>query len=325
MLWGKRKKTDTAPTATKTDEQSALSAVVGQADIHIMPERFYVAPPKSYAGIIVLIIALLGVGGIGFGAWYWITHQPVVPPPVQQPTVTLPTTPIVEQPVAQPTPPAVVAPVTTSTPVDMATTTPAIPTSTPPIDTQPPTPVALFRAADSDSDMLSAAEESMYGTNANLADTDGDGYLDGAELLGGYDPLQAQKSLSLETAFNQYTRPGAPKFIYPLRWSATVAESNTISVVSPTGEGISIKTVPRDPLALKDVVVKAYPQYATTPFSDYTARQQFSGVRSNDGYVFALVHPQQASVVYVITYIPGADGQVNFATTMNLLVQSLSF
>jgi hypothetical protein len=43
---------------------------------------------------------------------------------------------------------------------------------------------------DSDQDGLSNAEEKIYGTDPNKADTDGDGYTDGAEVKSGYDPLK---------------------------------------------------------------------------------------------------------------------------------------
>jgi hypothetical protein len=43
---------------------------------------------------------------------------------------------------------------------------------------------------DSDQDGLTNAEEKMYGTDINNADTDGDGYSDGVEVQSGYDPLK---------------------------------------------------------------------------------------------------------------------------------------
>lgn len=43
---------------------------------------------------------------------------------------------------------------------------------------------------DSDQDGLSDQEEKLYGTNPQSADTDGDGYSDGAEIKSGYDPLK---------------------------------------------------------------------------------------------------------------------------------------
>lgn len=43
---------------------------------------------------------------------------------------------------------------------------------------------------DSDSDSLSNDEEKIYGTDPEVADTDGDGYSDGVEIEGGFDPLK---------------------------------------------------------------------------------------------------------------------------------------
>jgi len=44
---------------------------------------------------------------------------------------------------------------------------------------------------DDDLDRLSNAKEIIYGSLANMSDTDGDGYLDGEEVENGYDPIIA--------------------------------------------------------------------------------------------------------------------------------------
>lgn len=43
---------------------------------------------------------------------------------------------------------------------------------------------------DADADNLSSEEEKVYGTDPDVADTDGDGYSDGVEIEGGFDPLK---------------------------------------------------------------------------------------------------------------------------------------
>ncbi len=48
--------------------------------------------------------------------------------------------------------------------------------------------VACATLADADGDDIPDGHEKDYGTDSSLADTDGDGYSDYAELLGGYDP-----------------------------------------------------------------------------------------------------------------------------------------
>ena len=50
------------------------------------------------------------------------------------------------------------------------------------------TEVVVFN--DADSDGLSNEEEKIYGTDSEVADTDGDGYSDGVEIEGGFDPLK---------------------------------------------------------------------------------------------------------------------------------------
>lgn len=57
------------------------------------------------------------------------------------------------------------------------------------------------RYADVDGDYLTAADEKKYNTNPNSADTDGDGYDDLSELLGGYD-AGTFDSTALTTAFS---------------------------------------------------------------------------------------------------------------------------
>ncbi len=78
--------------------------------------------------------------------------------------------------------------------VETATTTPeAVATTTPAATT---TAVAADRTKDSDSDGLTDYEETnFYQTNLSIADTDGDGFSDGAEVKNGFNPLGAGKMI----------------------------------------------------------------------------------------------------------------------------------
>lgn len=65
-------------------------------------------------------------------------------------------------------------------------------------------------ALDSDHDGLTDAEEKTYGTNPNIADTDGDGYSDGIEVKSGYDPLKKAPGDKLSIA-NNIEKANAPE------------------------------------------------------------------------------------------------------------------
>jgi cell division septation protein DedD len=113
------------------------------------------------------------------------THTPT-PTPIDTPAVT--PTPS-NTPTMTPTPTSTATP--TSTPTNTPTAT-ATPTNTP---TVTPTPTATPTTCPDDNDGLTPAEEAIAGTDPCVADTDGDGCPDGAELgsdeaLGGLrDPL----------------------------------------------------------------------------------------------------------------------------------------
>lgn len=66
-----------------------------------------------------------------------------------------------------------------------------------------------FASKDTDHDGLSDNMESIYGTNYNDPDSDGDGFLDGEEVLSGYDPLKPSPNDQLNTNYTVIPRPAA--------------------------------------------------------------------------------------------------------------------
>ena len=61
------------------------------------------------------------------------------------------------------------------------------------------------KTTDSDCDGLINAEEKLYSTDPNNADTDGDGYSDGVEVKSGYDPTKAAPGDKIDTGKNAST------------------------------------------------------------------------------------------------------------------------
>lgn len=83
---------------------------------------------------------------------------------------------------------------------------------------------------DSDADGLTDDEEKIIGTDPNKADTDGDGYLDLAELKSGYDPLVPGKKVSTSSAMLGYQIDPKTTIIYPATWDVTKSDSNNTVV-----------------------------------------------------------------------------------------------
>lgn len=149
-----------------------------------------VAPPPSGGGggmwlAVIIVIAILGILGVSVYLVYAFVIEP------NQGTDDIRSLPDIETPTPAPAP--------TPTP------TPA------PIPEPAPDPVEVDGMLDTDGDGLTDKEEAIYGTNARLADTDrdglsdteeileyetdpldpdsdGDSFLDGVEVEGGYDP-----------------------------------------------------------------------------------------------------------------------------------------
>jgi hypothetical protein len=63
--------------------------------------------------------------------------------------------------------------------------------------------VAINVNKDSDNDGLTDADEAKYGTDPNNSDTDDDKYFDGAEVVGGYNPLGAGKMTAAQLSIRQ--------------------------------------------------------------------------------------------------------------------------
>jgi hypothetical protein len=155
-------------------------------------------PAHGPSKLIFAVIALVVLGGIGAGAYFWFFRTAAAPAQeaAQTEEGTKDTTPTPE-PTPVITEPAPEAPAPEATAPDA--TEPALPPdeAAGPVDTDgdglDDSREALLgtdpSVTDTDADGLSDREEAViYMTDPKNPDTDGDGFLDGQEVRGGYNP-----------------------------------------------------------------------------------------------------------------------------------------
>ncbi|MBU1130649.1 hypothetical protein KJ840_00760 [Patescibacteria group bacterium] len=178
---------------------------------------------------------------------------------------------------------------------------------------------------DSDGDQLTDIEENIYQTDSALADTDGDGYTDAAEILNFYDPTVAGGRLMDSGLIEVYQNPVFNySLLYPKAWVARslTVDNKEIIFTSSTGEFVEI-IVQENPLTLS-----AYNWYSNlNPGVDISEINSLiidglPAIQTPDGLTSYLA---AGTKIYAITYNIGTGNQMNFQTTYQLFLKSFMF
>lgn len=184
-------------------------------------------------------------------------------------------------------------------------------------------------AVDTDGDGLTAAEEKLFGTSPDSADTDSDGFRDNGEISNFYSPL-ASGSTTLEQAglVKPYT-PASGEFsiYYPSSWVVSVSPQNPNEtlVTSDTGENFSI-TRSDNPNNLTSW--EWYSQNVSYDFNKENVdiitvgNKQKEAVRTLDGL---RVYVANGNKVYSIVYNLNTAGAVLYPNVFSLLLSKFSF
>ncbi|MDO8505137.1 MAG: hypothetical protein Q7S48_00960 [bacterium] len=188
-----------------------------------------------------------------------------------------------------------------------------------PPEPQIPSLPELSPSSDADADFLTETEETLYGSQPTVPDTDNDGFLDGHELVNLYNPSGIAPERLEATAF--VTRFKHPiyfyELLYPKTWQLLPDSSaRELSFQSTTGESIAV-TVIDNPTHLtpRAFAVSSAPSATITDwttnksnasgvFIEETSPLQLRGVFGNENFLYVLhyVLPSQGSAVYRRTF-----------------------
>ncbi len=201
--------------------------------------------------------------------------------------------------------------------VQVPVAAPADPTLPEPGATPPPT------TADSDADGLTDVEEAQYATELNGADTDSDGYVDGVEVRGGFDPLSPGRTAldaGLVQRYDNVTQRYAVS--YPTGWvtrALDAPQATQVTFSAPNGEFFQV-LAEENPGSLSSIewYQQQYPGADVAGLVPVTVAGR-SGVRAPDGLT---VYVGDGQTMYVLVYSLGGASQASYVSTFALFQSS---
>jgi hypothetical protein len=189
--------------------------------------------------------------------------------------------------------------------------------------------VPYASSLDSDSDKLTDAEEDLYQTEKRKPDTDGDGFLDGDEVINGYNPKVAGGA-KLETSglVNKYSNPVYNyEILYPTSWLARPEDESLKVVLFMTASEEFIRVSVEDNPNKLDLVnwyLQLSPGSDLNLLEKKTTLKGYDALVSPDKLTYYILDPQARDKVYVINYNIGTLIQVNYLSTFATMINSFN-
>jgi len=182
---------------------------------------------------------------------------------------------------------------------------------------------------DSDADKLTDLEEEQYQTEKRKPDTDEDGFLDGEELVNGYNP-KAASGAKLETSglVNKYTNPlFGYEMLYPTSWLARPEDQSLAVVLFMTSTEEFMKISAEDNLEKLDLVnwyLRMSPGADLNLLEKITTSKGYDALVSPDKLTYYILHLNTRDKVYVLTYNIGTLSEINFLSTFRMMLNSFT-
>ncbi|OGF27813.1 hypothetical protein A2331_06935 [Candidatus Falkowbacteria bacterium RIFOXYB2_FULL_34_18] len=204
------------------------------------------------------------------------------------------------------------------------TENPQITTSTPPQKATSTIPKTQNRiVVDTDQDGLSDIEEVILGSNANLKDSDGDGYADLTETLGLYNPA-GEGNILVNSSIEKYTNS---KYKYSLYYSSfwpieTMGGEESIMFKLNNNQFINIIIEPNeDQLNINEWYQKQFNNILIKP-EQVVSKKGWTGIKSDDGLIVYLMHPMSNNI-FVLSYNLGLEATENYKNIFKMMIESL--
>ncbi len=194
---------------------------------------------------------------------------------------------------------------------------------------------APISSKDGDNDGLTNEEEKIWGTKADLPDTDSDGYQDGKEILAGYDPLNPVSSGRLQDSSSVGTynnKDYGYTILYPVNWLADALSEGDASEVIFTPSSLDIAgqfmevAVVENPTGLSatDWYIDQLNLDENEAAPELESIVTFSGIEGVMSLVGFTAYFTTNNYVYAVNYGYGDAKEVDFTTTFQMMVKSFT-
>lgn len=277
-----------------------------------------VAVSTSHRGLWWGAAGFVFLGVVSGIVWYYtqgIRTKPVA-------VVTIPTTTVAIEIVPTSTEEILT---TTSTAVEVTNNTIALPTSSVVVGGPLEFPVINpLNTVDFDKDVLTDAEEEIFGTDPAAWDTESDGYYDGQEVFNLYNPIgMAPVRLIDSGTVLEYISPVfGYSFYYPKNWVTAPVDNagRQVIVTAPNGDYFEVRALPKE--SAEDFnawFARNIKDQNITDLLQATNRFEVQGWKRRDDLVAYFMGQSEG---FVVIYHPLSSGPINFRHIAQMVAQS---
>lgn len=176
---------------------------------------------------------------------------------------------------------------------------------------------------DKDSDGLTDKEERLIGSNPENADSDGDTYSDGSEIMNGFNPNGQGKLLDNPFVKKYENTTYKYSIFYPAVWELTsVGGDDSIFIRSQDNQFIQIIIQPNDEkLPIADWHKKQFNQELISEDNEISGNG-WTGIKSVDGMV-AYLTDNNFKNIYTLSYSTGQSETLEYIGLFNAMIKNL--
>lgn len=337
MLFGKKKEIDIEQQkelAKKLAEN--IEKINNEVVVHSMPQKFITGIGKAdqakKTGIFIFAFGALFLVIVSIGLYFYLFKKPEIIVSEEQTDLAEETVPIQPENEILPEEIPVGIPLeeiqATSTPEqendliesEISTSTEEMLATTTPEEIEPEISESLI---DSDQDGLSLAEETLFGTDPEKADSDDDGYDDGEEINNLYNPVGKGK-ITDNSNIKEYTNWTYKYSNYiPVSWSVNeLVGDDSVIIKSDENHIIQINVQPNS--SLKTITDWYKLQFGLAPEeSSIISRKNWNGVISEDGLNYYITD-NNYNYIFIISYNPEFDAEPLYKNLLKMMVESFT-